>query len=122
EMKRLRTLFDRISQAAIDDLGVSTTKQRLESTFFTSNIRTRGRLDLFQKTLRRFLDWRSSRAPTKLEQLAPEQRAWYGWPPEGTFGKATRAEVSARVLEVGGWLVEMLTAFGGDAQVSASEP
>jgi len=122
EMTRLRALFDRISQAAIDDLRVSTDRQRLDSTFFTSNIRTRGRLDLFRKTLRHFLDWLSSWAPRKKEQLDPDMLEWYGEVPQGTFGKATRAEVGARLLEVGGWLVEVLTVFGGDEQVSASEP
>lgn len=122
EMERMRALFERVGQEAIGDLGLSVDLQRQDSTFFTSNIRTRGRLDLFQKTLAHFLDWLSSWAPSKLELLSEDMLEWYAEPPAGTFGKASRDEVRARVLEVAGWLVEVLTVFGDDREVRASEP
>ena len=122
EMARLRKLFDRITQAAIDDLGLSTNKQRLDSTFFTSNIRTRGRLDLFRKTLAHFLDWLASWAPSKREGLDEAMLAWHGRARQGVFGKQTRAQVDARLIEVAEWLVEVLECFAEDEEVHSHEP
>ncbi len=122
EMALMRGVFDRVGQAAIDDLGLSTDQQRMDSTFLTSNIRTRGRLDLFRKTLAHFLDWLSSWAPTKLSELPEEMRQWHAAPPEGYFGKPARAEIRARLVEVGQWLLDVLTLFADDELVRDSEP
>ena len=63
EMKMLRTVFDKVGETAIADLGISIKEQRVDSTLITSNIFTRGRIELFRKTLVHFLDWLSKEHP-----------------------------------------------------------
>jgi len=67
EMKALRRLFERVGDAAVDELGLSTKEQRVDSTLVTSNIFTRGRVELFRKTLVHFMDWLSKEHPDRLE-------------------------------------------------------
>lgn len=91
EMTMLRSVFDRVGQSAIDDLDISLKEQRVDSTLITSNIFTRGRVELFRKTLVHFLDWLSNTQPEKLLSLSRFTRKWYekmksgGW-----FGKVDK--------------------------------
>ena len=55
EMMLVRGIFEKISKSAISKLNLSTSRQRLDSTHIVSNIRTRGRLDLFSNTLMLFI-------------------------------------------------------------------
>ena len=55
EMSLIRGLFEEISKTAIKKLGLSVREQRLDSTHIVSNIRTRGRLDLFGNTITLFI-------------------------------------------------------------------
>ncbi len=121
-MERMRRLFDRIGQEAIDDLELAVDSQRIDSTFITSNIRTRGRLDLFNKTLGHFLEWLSSQAPAKLEQLSDPLRQWYERTERGYFSKPKQNELRAKLEEVAGWLVEVSTRFADDNEVRDSGP
>jgi len=45
DMKIVRTIFEKISKAAINKLDISASDQRVDSTHIVSNICTRGRLD-----------------------------------------------------------------------------
>jgi hypothetical protein len=51
KMALVRSVYDTISKAAINKLGLSTADQRVDSTLVVSNICNRGRLDLFNKTI-----------------------------------------------------------------------
>jgi hypothetical protein len=55
EMNLIRSLFDTVRDSALKKLNLSFSNQRLDSTHVISNIRIRGRMDLFSNTLRVFL-------------------------------------------------------------------
>ena len=55
KMALVRSVFDSISKAAINKLGLSATDQRVDSTLVVSNICNRGRLELFNKTIDYFI-------------------------------------------------------------------
>ncbi len=55
EMTLVRGVFEKISNAAIKKLGLSTSDQRLDSTHIISNIRKRSRFDLFADTITFFI-------------------------------------------------------------------
>jgi hypothetical protein len=83
DMMLIRKVFERITKAAISDIGLSTSEQRLDSTHVVSNIRTRSLLDLFRNTIIHFLkslnEGQFARVPERI-------RKWYGQEPDGWFG------------------------------------
>lgn len=83
EMKLIRGIFEKISKRAIKKLNLSTSQQRLDSTLIVSNIRTRGRLDLFAKTITLFI---RSLDKDRFSQIPNHIRQWYERQPEGWFG------------------------------------
>ena len=94
----LRRVFDRVGEAAIADLGISIKDQRLDSTLIISNIFTRGRVELFRKTLAHFLDWLSKELPGRLASLNPAIQEWYQKIKEGGwFGKIKKRRSHATV-------------------------
>jgi hypothetical protein len=84
-MMMVRTIFEGISKSAIEKLGLSTHEQRVDSTHIVSNICTRGRIDLFEKTIGHFIksldQWRFSRLPINIQK-------WHQRQAEGWFGVA----------------------------------
>ncbi|NUN16629.1 MAG: transposase, partial [Myxococcales bacterium] len=77
QMTLLRRVFDQVGAAAMEDLDVSPTEQRLDSTRIVSNIASLGRTDLFASTLRVFLRELKRRWPDKWESLPHALREWY---------------------------------------------
>jgi hypothetical protein len=123
KMKLLRQLFERVGHAAISDLGLSTVEQRLDSTLIASNIFTRGRVELFRKTLLHFLDWLSDKHPAKLALLGQTTQAWYAEAKEtGWFGKVDKDKAKQQATVLAQRLYEMVSAFGDDDAVKAEEP
>ena len=55
EMKLVRGVFERISNAAIKKLGLSASDKRVDSILVISNVRSSGRFDLFLNTITFFL-------------------------------------------------------------------
>ena len=121
EMKRLRALFDRIVETALADLKLDTSEQRVDSTQVYSNIRTRGRVDLFSKTLRHFLTRLEKEHPEWLEQLSPDLVAWFRREPEGWFGDGNKKENRAKLDTLAKWLYQVTAAFAKNEVIKSDE-
>lgn len=117
EMKLVRNLFDNIRDSAIKELGLSARDQRLDSTHIISNIRQRGRLDLFSKTLALFLksldEDQFSRVPKRIQQ-------WHTSESEGWFGLGP-AEQKVKLQELAEYLYDLIVIFEKDNEVKDNE-
>ncbi|MEZ4268678.1 MAG: transposase [Myxococcota bacterium] len=122
EMARIRMVFDRVGEAALAELGLSISDQRLDSTRITSNIRCGGRVTLFRATLEAFGRWLGQAWPEKFAALSEPLRAWLGAERNGWFGAGTKEERQRKLQELAGWLVEVEAQFAGDEQVREEEP
>jgi hypothetical protein len=116
-MTIVRSIFDQISKAAIKKLGISTSDQRVDSTHIVSNIRTRGQIDLFQRTIELFIksldEERYSRLPKKIKKWHQDNR-------EGWFG-LKQAQRKAKLQQLVEFLVKLIFLFKNDRQVTVSE-
>lgn len=121
EMCLLHELFERISNTAMKQLKLSTTEQRIDSTLVVSNIRVRGRLGLFRKTLEHFLKGLEATSPEKLDLLNPELRAWFDKDAESWGQHLTKEEIQAHLARVAQWTHEVLETFAEDKLISSSE-
>ena len=119
---RARKLFYEIAQAAIDDLGISTDDQRADSTLFSSNITTRGRIDLFHKTIRHFIRGLRKNYPDRIRLVPAEVLAWYERAKSGWFGNYKGAELKRkRLSELANWLGQLVSIFADDETVAVDE-
>jgi len=118
EMKLVRNVFDNIRDSAIKKLGLSAGNQRLDSTHIISNIRVRGRIDLFTNTIALFLksldEGRFSRVPEAIQQ-------WHSSESEGWFGLGP-AEQRLKLDELAQYLYELIIIFEKDDGLTSSEP
>jgi len=123
EMKALRRLFERVGDAAVDELGLSTKEQRVDSTLVTSNIFTRGRVELFRKTLVHFMDWLSKEHPDRLDRLSRFTRRWYEETKgQGWFGKVDKDKAKQQAASLAERLYEVVRTFAEDDEVKEGEP
>ena len=123
EMRMMRDIFDKVGSAAIKELSISVKEQRVDSTLVTSNILTRGRVDLFRKTLVHFLDWLSQRLPQRMERFSPSTRKWYeGLKDDGWFAKYDKDKVKPLLAELADRLYEVVRLFAQDKEVRIAEP
>ncbi len=123
DMKILRRIFDKVGAAAIADLGINIKDQRVDSTLITSNIFTRGRVELFRKTLVHFLDWLSKTHPTRLKLLSQHTQKWYeGIKEQGWFGKVDKDKVKQLLATLAERLYEVVRTFSADSEVKEAEP
>ena len=126
EMKMLRSVFNKVGDAAIDDLKISTKEQRLDSTIITSNISTFGRLDLFKKTLTNFLKWLKKEHPDKVKSLSKPMRNWSrkvddnGW--FGSVAKLKQGKKQELLSTLASWLYEIEITFVSDESIKIEEP
>lgn len=126
EMKMVRVIFNRIGDAAIDDLKISTKEQRIDSTIITSNISTFGRLDLFKKTLTKFLRWLKKEHPDKIGRISKSMRNWArkiddnGW--FGSVAKLKPKKKQALLSTLADWLYEVEITFASDESIKVEEP
>jgi Transposase DDE domain/Transposase domain (DUF772) len=118
DMMLVRVIFEGISKSAIKKLGLSTSEQRVDSTHIVSNICTRGRLDLFQKTIDHFiksLDKKCfSRIPKNIQK-------WHQREPEGWFGVG-QTQRAVKLEPLAKYLNKLIAVFKNDPQVTATEP
>jgi hypothetical protein len=123
EMAKLRRVFLAVTAAALAELKVSFAEQRLDSTHVISNIRTRGRVDLFGKTLRHFLRELKRQWPQHWERVSAALRTWFEGPEDGWFGAGKRDDerYRKRLEELARFLHAVVTEFGADADIVASE-
>jgi len=117
EMTLVRGVFERISKSAIKKLGLSASQQRLDSTLVVSNIRTRGRLDLFANTITLFIKSlnrdRFSRIPQKI-------RTWYEREPEGWFG-LPQDQHKTKLEQLARYAYRVIVLFKSDKEITSSE-
>ena len=119
EMTRLRSVFEAIGGAAIDMLGISVKQQRIDSTHVASNIRTRGRVDLFSRTLLLFMREASRVDAASVEQLPSRLRDWVASRTQDD-GWADRESDGPRVQTVetlANWLLDVKEQFADHAAV-----
>ena len=127
QMKMIRSVFNKIGDAAIEDLKISTKEQRIDSTLITSNISTFGRMDLFKKTLTNFLKWLLKEHPSLFGQLSVPLQTWYEniegdnrW--FGTVAKLGKNKKRELLCTLAGWLYEIEQRFADDELVTCCEP
>lgn len=119
---RVRAVFARLATAARAGLGVTFTDLRLDSTHVASNIRTRGRYDLFASTLELFVRTIARQFPDALPLVPSALRTWLDEPGDGAFGIAGAAEARSRLPQLARWLVHLRDAFAGVPGVMDGEP
>ena len=117
EMKLVRNVFDNIRDSAIKKLGLSARDQRLDSTHIISNIRIRGRLDLFSNTLTLFL---RSLSADQLSRVPKEIQQWHTSEPEGWFGLGP-ADQKVKVQQLAEYVYDLIAVFEKDDDIKSSE-
>jgi hypothetical protein len=118
DMAVVRTIFENISKAAIKKLGISTSEQRVDSTHIVSNICTRGRLDLFQKTIDLFI---KSLDKKQFARIPRHIKKWHQRESGGWFGMG-QVQRTAKLKELAKYLYELIALFKNDQQVTVGEP
>jgi len=118
QMKAVRAVFEKISKTAVKKLGISTTEQRVDSTHIVSNICTRGRLDLFEKTIKLFI---KSLDQVGFSRIPKKIRKWHEHEPDGWFGLGP-SERKVKLEQLAGYLLKLITIFKNEQQVTAGEP
>lgn len=93
EMKLVNELFERITDAAAEELDVDVTAQRVDSTQITSNVQTRGRRWLFAETILGFVHELADESPELLAEIPEPLREWYRRREdgEGWFGRDSQS-------------------------------
>jgi hypothetical protein len=118
DMKIVRTIFDKISKTAIKQLGISTSNQRVDSTHIVSNICTRGRLDLFAKTMDLFI---KSLNQKRFSQIPKHIQNWHQREPDGWFGLG-QVQRKQNLKKLATYLDKLIVIFKNDQQVTTTEP
>jgi hypothetical protein len=119
EMNLIRDVFDNIRDTALKKLKLSSSEQRIDSTLIMSNICTRGRLDLFTKTLMVFLkslnQEQFSRVPKAIQKWhksESESKGWFGLGP---------SERKVKLEQLAQYIYKLLKIFEKDIAVKDSE-
>jgi hypothetical protein len=118
DMATMRIVFKGISKTAIKKLGLSTSEQRVDSTHIVSNICTRGRLDLFAKTMDHFI---KSLDEKRFLRIPDNIKRWHQREREGWFGLGL-AQRKAKLEQLAKYLNKLIVLFKEDQQVTAGEP
>ena len=119
EMAIVRTIFEDISTAAIEKLGISPSEQRLDSTHVVSNIRTRGKFDLFQKTTKLFLN---SLAGHDFARIPEPIADWHHHQTEGWFSMVPKKERAAKLEQLAEYVFTLINLFKKEKHITTSEP
>jgi len=117
EMKLMRGIFEKISKRAIRKLDLSASQQRLDSTLVISNIRTRGRLDLFANTITLFI---RSLDKKRFSQIPVHIQQWHEREPEGWFGLA-QDQHKAKLEQLAQYAYKLIQVFETEKEVKDSE-
>lgn len=118
EMHFVRTIFDNISKAAIKKIGLSTAEQRVDSTHIVSNIRMRGRINLFETSIEVFL---KSLDKAHFSQIPLNLQQWHQRERKGWFGLGP-AQRELKLEQLAKYLHELIVLFEKDAQLTTMEP
>lgn len=114
-------LFERITAALIQAAGLSTKRQRQDSTHIMSNIRLLTRLGLFTETIRMFLEALRKEHPRLCAQVSEEVRERY-LDREGYFADARGSEAPRRLKQAALDLYHLVQQFGEHKTVAKMEP
>jgi hypothetical protein len=117
DMTLVRGVFERISKSAIKKLGLSASQQRLDSTLVVSNIRTRGRLDLFANTITFFI---RSLHKDRFSRIPKNIRHWFEREPQGWFG-LPRDQHKAKLEQLARYARRLIVLFKSDKEITNSE-
>ncbi|MDY6953485.1 MAG: transposase [Thermodesulfobacteriota bacterium] len=117
EMTLVRGVFERISKSAIKKLGLSASQQRLDSTLVVSNIRTRGRLDLFANTITVFI---RSLDKDRFPRIPKNIRHWFEREPQGWFG-LPQDQHKAKLEQLARYAHKLIVLFKSDKEITSSE-
>jgi hypothetical protein len=118
QMAIMRSLFEGISKSAIKKLGLSTSEQRADSTHIVSNICTRGRLDLFAKTMSHFI---KNLDEKRFSSIPDNIKRWHQRDPEGWFGLGL-VQRTAKLEQLARYVNKLIIIFKNDQQVITAEP
>jgi len=117
DMKIVRNIFDKISKTAIKQLGICTSNQRVDSTHIVSNICTRGRLDLFAKTMDLFIN---SLDQKRFSQIPKHIQKWHQREPDGWFGLG-QVQRKQNLKKLATYLDKLIVIFKNDQPITATE-
>ena len=117
EMKLMRGIFEKISKRAMKNLKLSTSQQRLDSTIVVSNIRTRGRLDLFATTIKHFI---RSLNEKKYLRIPKHIREWHELEKESWFGMP-RDQHKAKLKQLAQYAHKLIKRFKNDKEINRCE-
>lgn len=115
---RMRAVFDRVAKTACEQLELSLVDQRLDSTHMVSNIRNRGRRDLFARTLDLFMRMLRKNHPTEVVRLPEALRPWS----ESDEKPLSAGEANGRLEQLARWLLAVRDAFAGVDPICLAEP
>lgn len=122
EMTKLQGVFERVAKAAIKQLKLEVKDQRLDSTHVMSNIYTRGRTDLFAKTLRHFLDRLRADHLASYADVPVALREWHIADRDvSAFGDGDAVHYRTLQSQLAHWLYDMRTAFAEHPLIVESE-
>lgn len=110
-------LFDRIVQAIVEDLGLRTDRQRLDSTHIRSNMAVLTRLQLFTHQITAFLRKLSKQHPRLAAKLPGGLRSRY-LDREGYFADAPSSKSRRRLQQCAADLWRLVDRFKGHRSVS----
>ena len=116
ENARSQGVFEKLTRALMEADGLSSIRQRLDSTHVISNIKLLSRLGLFTETVTHFLRELRKEAPEKLAKLDGGYAKRY-LDREGFFADAKREQAQRRMPLVVQDLYALVRAFDGDAVV-----
>jgi transposase len=104
QMKMMHQIFERVSDDAITKLGISVNEQRVDSTLITSNIRTKGLVDLLRKTLENFCN----SLDEANKALLPEKIVtWLDETKDGWFAAGDKNQRREKKLQLCKWLYQV---------------
>lgn len=117
-------LFLHLFKVAADDLHLSTKGQRLDATYVTSNIMTRGRADLFARTLELFVRELRKHHRALLGRVPADMVEWVEGKGEGSlgFGWGRSELVKVKLSEMAGWAVAVRDGLAGERRLAKFEP
>lgn len=111
-------LFESTTARLIEGAGLSTKRQRQDSTHIVSNIKMLTRLGLFVQTVTKFLEVLRQEHPRLCEQISEELRERY-LDREGYFSDARSSEAPRRLEQTALDLHTLVSHFGDHRVVSA---
>jgi hypothetical protein len=120
-MTLIRAVFGKVCDGALGDLGLSSSEQRTDSTWITSNIRIRGRLGLFRQTVRHFVVELEQTAPSQFARLDPAIHSWHqSFDDSWEDARETKKQL-AEISQLAQWLYELVQLFATDEDIRTRE-